>query len=186
MALRSSIRLLTLAILSALAFGCVGETVEGSTGELVMIDEADFEGRLFYLDARISPRPMTAEELGDVTGATPVGVRFHEHFAVAWAAPNGRARVGDPESVVAAWVLRELPSADGAELLAADVAGEEESTTEGSAPTYGVFPIYDDVLPTFEDDLDTGGPSVHLVDWIEENSNEFINYWVGHPGCVDG
>ncbi|MDH5493447.1 MAG: hypothetical protein OEY14_15950 [Myxococcales bacterium] len=184
--------LILTAILAALLGACASETVDGASAGLMRIDEAEYTDQIFYLDTRISPAPMRAEELGDLSGAIAVGVRFHEGFAVAWAAPNGRVRVGDRESVVAAWRLYESISdgaAQGATLTAGDLdaLASEGSTaeTETESATFAPIPVSSDLIPILEADLQGGQPSIHFVDWLEENSIEFINFWTSHPGCLE-
>lgn len=142
------------------------------------MQESDFEGQVLYIDFRVSNAPMTAEALGDVSEAIPVGVRFHEGFAVAWHAPNGRVRVGDPDSMVMAWRLFET-----AETIEGDVSAED--TPRPVAPSAGVpgFQLHEEVdTPTTELPIDYS-PVLYL-DWLEDYSDEFIYFWGGHPGCV--
>lgn len=165
--------------LALTVFGCASPgTPDGSASGLTEVREADFADKILYMDFRVSNAPMTAEELGDTSEAIPVGVRFHESFAVAWHAPNGRARVGDPDSVIMAWRLLET-----AETVEGDVRPEDAPTPV--APAVGVpgFELHDVVetpTPTLPIEL---APTFHL-DWLEDYNDEFIYFWGGHPGCI--
>jgi hypothetical protein len=93
-------------VLSTL-LGCATETTEpgSSTSGLEWVRKADYVGQVLYYDTAISARPLTAEEMGDTTWATPVMLAFYDDLAVAYWAPDGHGLFGDEEAVVDAWAV---------------------------------------------------------------------------------
>ena len=168
-------------VLMVLALGCVSGS-EGTTGDLSAFDPADYADEVVYLHPDLAA-PLRADELGpDLSDAVPVGIRVHEHFAVAWHAPLGEPRVGDRDSVVRAW---QLYGADRVPLRAGDVEPGDEETTVTP-------PGYD--LPEVEIEQSTGDrfdreyfweapPALNII-WLEEWRDAWIRFWTYHPDCA--
>jgi hypothetical protein len=96
-------RFSVLVISALLAAGCAADVGSGESA-LEDVAVSDFANETMYIDFSISPRPLTAEEIGDISTATPVQVRFYEPgIAIAWSAPNGQAITESLEFAVAAW-----------------------------------------------------------------------------------
>jgi len=182
----------TVAIAALALLGCATETVAGEEHGLVSVRKADYEGKVFYYDRSISPRPLTAEEIGDTTSAIPVVVKFFDSHAVAFWAPQGEPRF-DVEPV-AAWVI----AAHIAEPLDGD--GTVAPPDPGTTTTHS-----DDVIESVQvEDLgvDATAPAalVHLatirgvyadlplalLDWFSDAGRDFTQIFGPgfHPGCL--
>lgn len=104
-----------LGILAMGALGCsadVGPT--GSDAALVeKVSRAEWEARDLYYDPLVSSRPMTAEELGDTSGAIRVRVRFLDSIAILWAAPEGEPLLDQRDAIIAIYGISDVEPIDG-------------------------------------------------------------------------
>ncbi len=173
------------ALLSFMVAGCASPgPTEGIEGELSTFDPATFESDTYYINFDIAPTPLTAEQLGpDVDQAIPVGIRVHEHFAVAWHAPNGEPRVGDHDSVIAAW---RLYGADEVERVPTrgDVAPGDD--TQVTPPGYDL-PDFNSEVPrdaTIPRDQYFQTPPLLWVYWLDEWRDAWLEFWLYHPECA--
>lgn len=106
------IRTVSLCCLVALLSACTQQIdVEENHAELV--DTAELSSQLLYLDLAVSPRPMTADEVGDARFATPIRIEFFRGWAIAWWAPEGEAVRGTPENALAAWEIEYAQPLEG-------------------------------------------------------------------------
>lgn len=89
--------------------GCASDTsatAVGTAGEaLDYVSVQEIESQLLYIDSTVSDRPMTAAELGDISNAIPVRVKFYDEFAIAWWAPDGEARMGVRGAMMSAFQI---------------------------------------------------------------------------------
>jgi len=112
-------RLTMIAILAVLTMGtmagCAADVATpGESAALVEhVSRADWESRDLYYDPLVSARPMTAEELGDTSGAVRIRLQFLDSVAVAWAAPEGEPLVGRPGAIVALFGFSNVEPIDG-------------------------------------------------------------------------
>jgi hypothetical protein len=173
--------------LSAL-LGCASETVEpgSSSAGLEWVRKADFVGQRLYYDAAISPRPMTAAEMGDTTWATPVQVVFYEDMAIAWWMPEGHdAQIGAEGHIVEAWAVVEH-----AQTISGDDVAPGTSGTRTNDPSEGVG------APSLVGEWDSGEvPGIEIegfapfarLDWLRQLEDiPFIpNIDPIHPGCLE-
>jgi len=96
-------------ILGAVAMGallgCSADVApDGSSAALTeKVSSAEWEARDLYYDPLVSSRPMTAEELGDTSGATRVRIRFLDNVAIAWAAPAGEPLLDQRDAIIAVY-----------------------------------------------------------------------------------
>lgn len=112
-------RVAMISVLGALAMGatlgCSADvSPTGSSDALVeKVNRAEWEALDLYYDPLVSSRPMTAEELGDTTGATRVRMEFLDNIAIAWAAPDGEALLGQRDAIVAIYGITQVEPIDG-------------------------------------------------------------------------
>lgn len=169
--------------------GCAADTssptVSSSGDALEYVNIADVESKLFYLDSSVSDRPMTAEELGDVTNAIPVRIKFYDEFAIAWWAPDGNARMGVRGALMAAFEIHNATEISGD--VNADGHGSISHPSTTSNPLAPVTNI-PNVAP---------GIAVHAtlpraisnvwVSWarvFQNNPNLIRMVARYHPGCI--
>lgn len=175
--------------------GCAndGDETGGSTAALEYVRPADLEGRILYLDKTVSPRPLTAEELGDTSRAIPVSVVFYADHAIAWSAPFGHAQIGVDGAEVATWRVLGRAREERGSVVAPD-APARPSTPAGNVTTpqgvdTGLVPG-----AAIPDGIDLGAslPSVSLpyvvIDWLDDFADEAHALQeigpVVHPGCL--
>jgi hypothetical protein len=166
--------------------GCASEPGTGSSATgLTWVRKADFENRVLYYDARISASPLTAEEMGDTSSAIPVQVTFYEDAAVAWWAPGGEARIGDPAAVVASW-----PVVENAETASADDIRPGDGSSETETPRVdlggGLIGIEEAPIHTEIDGVRPELPWAAL-DWLsdyDDIARLFPHEVPTHPGCL--
>jgi len=184
--MRTLSRWAAIAVAFGLLAGCAGQTDPAETeAGLTQVRKADFTNRVLYLDLTVSAVPMTSEELGDTTYATPVEVRFYDEWAVAWYAPDGVGLAGHPANAVGVWRVY-----DNAETTSGDVApGEGEAETYIAAePGNVVIPLGSQVgaTPTLElpgDDRNI--LPFATLDWYGQFMTEWQELPPGfHPGCI--
>ncbi|MCC7536430.1 MAG: hypothetical protein IT379_09460 [Deltaproteobacteria bacterium] len=176
--------------------GCAndGDETGGSTTALEYVRPADFEGRIMYLDKSVSPRPMTAEQMGDTSRAIPVAVVFYDTHAVAWSAPFGRPQIGVDGSEVAMWRLLGRAAEERGSVVAPETP-ERPSTPAGNTTTpggvdTGVVPGA--AIPGTGVDIEASLPDLRLpyvvIDWFEDFADEAHALQeigpVVHPGCL--
>ncbi|MEM9072239.1 MAG: hypothetical protein AAGE52_27275 [Myxococcota bacterium] len=171
-----------LSVALMIAAGCASVNPDSVEGELSVFDPSVYEGEVFYLDQRISDAPLRAEDLGpDVDRAIPVGIRVHEHFAVAWHAPFGEPRVGDPDSVVTAWRIYGI---DEVHAIANDVVATDEDEVL-TPPNVEIPNLAQD--RSFQTDLPRDDvfqtPPQFRVYWLQEYRDAWIRFWTHHPDC---
>jgi hypothetical protein len=150
------------------------EDVAGTNGELTSIRTSDYVGRLMYLDPAVSASPLTEEELGDTTYATPVEIGEYGDFLVAWNA----GRVGDPSAVVRAWKI--FDTAEPAD----DSVRDDHRRTDVRGPSDD--PLF--VPDSFDEDRPTGirltdDPATFL-DWLRDYREDWFAFWGFHAGCI--
>lgn len=167
--------------------GCASETGTGeSTSGLTWVRKADFENRVLFYDARVSAAPLTAEEIGDTSGAIPVQVVFYEDRAVAWHAPGGEARIGEHSALVAQW-----PVFEHAETIAADDIRPGGGSEETESPDLGLGGglITHEDAPFQSPEIADITPSLPFarLDWLRDYA-DIVRLFPGdapvHPGCL--
>ena len=176
-------------VAALLGLGCASAGPTGEGAALDVVEQGTLESSLHYLDFDLAPGPLTESELlelgGDLDSATPVGVRVHDGFAVAWHAPLGEPRIGHQPSALAAWrvtpIRGDLDPREGR----GDVA---DPSDPGTVRTPGIYVPPGEVGEDLRERLDIGElrsntPELQ-VDWIDEIIDEFIEYWLFHPECV--
>ena len=173
-----------LALVVAIATGllmaaCASQGADGSSTGLTAIDPVEYQGRLLYLDRSVDHAPLTAEELGDTERAIPVEIGVHGDFLVAWWAPDGVGRIGDPASVVTAW--RIFDSAEPIDRDTSDEEGGEHTTPPAVAPP---IDLPEGIDQTRTRDVRLQTRPQFFVDWIEEYTEEWMIFWGWHPGCI--
>lgn len=176
------------------AMGCSAGGTTGSSEALVeQVDRATLESQLLYYDPVVSARPLTAEQLGDTTGAVPVRVEILDTVAVAWLAPNGVARF-DRGSIVAVYPLV-TPTDDGftditpiTDTTHATTVPRATSPSGGIGGTGGLTGSGPGVSGGPEIALPglTAGLTATFLKWqqlISQNPN--LSHEIGsyHPGC---
>jgi hypothetical protein len=186
-------RLTMIAILGVLTMGTMGGcaadvATPGESAALVEhVSRADLESRDLYYDPLISARPMTAEELGDTSGAVRIRLQFLDSVAVAWAAPDGEPLVGRPGAIVALFGFSNVEPIDG------------ELSPGSTVPTEPAHPgalVRDDVVGT-RVDLGDDAPAIATlrrfsipdvwVRWSElfrEDPEVIRDLGRYHPGCI--
>ncbi len=175
------------AIAAGLLFGCAAETGPDGSGA-ALVRKADYEGRILFLDPVVSPAPLTAEQMGDTTFATPVEVRFYEDYAVAWRVVDGVAQTGDAGLAVAAWAIEEHVA------ISDDVSRDDappsttEATPEQSITDVGIGTGFDtDTFSTPNDDFhqDWRGMPFARLEWLRDAIDEWQYAPPAyHPGCI--
>lgn len=186
-------RLTMIAILGVLTMGslagCAADVATpGESAALVeQVSRADWESRDLYYDPLVSARPMTAEELGDTSGAVRIRLRFLDTVAVAWAAPDGEPLVGRPGAIVALFGFSNVEPIDG-------------EIRPGAAPTEPAQPrdLVNSEVVGSRVDLDDDAPasianlrSISIPDiwvrWSElfrEDPEVIRDLGRYHPGCI--
>jgi hypothetical protein len=178
---------LSLSLVVLALVGCAAETGESGAG-LTIVDKAAVESQLLYIDFAVSNAPLTAEDLGDVSAATPVRIVFEDGWAVARFAPEGEALPG-LENVISAWpVGAELETIDG-ELTPGRTAPPPTTSIPGSVVS----------IPGLDNRLDMAPISAPVqsirregarypyaqLDWFKSRLQEYMRLPGGsHPGCL--
>ncbi|MEM9194273.1 MAG: hypothetical protein AAGF12_34170 [Myxococcota bacterium] len=172
---------------------------EAGSVDQALESKAQLSSELLYLDLAVSPRPLTAEEMGDTRFATPVRLEFFNEWVIAWWAPHGEAVRGVPENAMGVWWIdAHADSPDGSSLPATPLQGTVDQqpgdgttteTPETPAPNFAPVAIPDGNewgVPSVE--VDRLDPLHHLpwakINWIRERLDE----WNAmpptfHPGC---
>lgn len=165
-----------------LMLGCAD--VGPSSGALSTESVDELTDGIRYYAPEISATPLTATEIGDTRDGIPVGLRVHEGFLVAWAAPLGEPRIGDHDAIVAAWRIESTRTP-----IAGDVAPGDEPTTE-EPRVRGPY-LEGAVLtpraavprPGFAEQLLDQGPTIDIF-WWDDATTGWIDFWFFHPGCA--
>lgn len=167
----------------ALALGGCAATDTGSTGAgLSAVDVEALTSEIHYLAPHLSVAPLTLEEIGDPADGTAVGFGVHGEFLVAWAAPNGVPRIGDPDAIRGAWAIEDrAPIADDT------AASDDESgpvltpdDPRGLVAAAELEPLLEGEQPRLVD--------VEIrriwVDWWFDDPRAWVDFWGAHPGCI--
>jgi len=138
---RAAMILMVAAVLafSALGAGCGNDgTASGTSAGLVeSVDTAAWSNAQLFYAPSVSSRLMTADELGDTTGAIPVRLEFLDDVAVAWYAPHGEAIISHDTLIAAYPIARNaaaLQSFDDAFPMATPTTGETHPATSVAPP----------------------------------------------------
>ena len=168
--------------LALAALGGCAATDTGSTGAgLSAVDVEALTSEIHYLAPHISSAPLTLEEIGDPADGTAVGFGVHGDYLVAWAAPNGVPRVGDPDAIRGAWEIHErMPIAD-------DTASDDEGGPVLEPTNPGALVVAGELEPLLEGEqprlIDVEIKEI-WVDWWLDEPEAWIDFWGGHPGCI--
>lgn len=172
------LRRFSVLVIALVAAGCAAD-VGSNESALEDVAVADFAGDIRYIDWSISDRPMTAEEIGDTSTATPVVVRFYEPgVAIAWSAPNGTPITESLEYAVAIWNVEltrdeTVRGPDGTTIRSPGIQPGDLYATVGSA-------IGEDRPPNVVVD-----GTIARVDWLRQRVREFADLPPAfHAGCL--
>ena len=184
-------RAMALLIVGALSWaGCAAEgTADPIDGDgSLLVEKANYEGRVLYLDPTAVDLPVTLAEVRDPAVAVPVELRFHDAWAVAWYAPNGQGLVGDAGAVMAVW-----PLVEHVRPIEGEVSGGGTGSTTAPPITTGIGA---DTVPGVHLHLQTPTAAIPHSDvfenypfarleWLRDNMVvEFLAVPPGfHPGC---